>query len=180
MRRLVLFALTAIFISSCNIKVHSSYDQTQDFSKYKTFCWLNGCEFTYTGPTYLNDSTLREKIKEAIVAEMGKKGFTQNDNNPDLLIDFHISVENESSIIYHHGDDDIYDFRPFPKEEVVNYLKGTLVIDMVDKAKGKMVWRSESIGYMDLHPDLSEKNIRKGIASVLRKFPPKPPKPLKE
>lgn len=27
-----------------------------------------------------------------------------------------------------------------------------------------MVGRSESIGYMDIHPELTEKNIRKGIA----------------
>ncbi len=163
-----------IIFSSCSVKVHSTYDKSVDFTKYKTFCWLNGCEFTYSGPTYLNDSLLREKIMESIVAEMNKKGLTQNDDNPDLLIDFHISVQNESSIIYHHGNDDIYEFKPFPDQEVINYLKGTIVIHMVDKSEGRMVWRSEAIGYMDLHPDLSEKNIRRGISIALKNFPPKP------
>ena len=168
-------------LSGCNIKVNSSYEKNQDFSEYKTFCWLKGCEFTFTGPQYLEDSLLRENIKNAIIAEMNKKGFTQDENNPDLLIDFHISVENESSIIYHRGDDDIYEFKPFPDQEVVNYLKGTIVIDMVDKEQGKMVWRSEAIGYMDLHPDLSEKNVRKGIAYTLKNFPPKKEKaPVQE
>ena len=165
----VLFVLTG-----CNVKLHSNFDRTQDFTKYKSFCWLNGCEFTYTGPTYLNDSLLREKIKNAIVSELNEKGLRQDDNNPDLLVDFHITVENESNIIYHHqGDDDNYTFKPFPQEEVINYLKGTIVIDMVDKVAGKMVWRSEAVGYMDTHPDLSEKNIRKGIAIALKNFPPK-------
>lgn len=169
-----LLVISILFaFAGCNVKVHSSFDRTQDFSEYKTFCWLNGCEFTYTGPTYLNDSLLREKIKNSIIAELNKKGFTQNDNQPDLLIDFHISVKNESSIIYHHNDDDHYNYKPFPEEEIINYLKGTIVIDMVDKSAGKMVWRSEAIGYMDTHPDLSEKNIRKGIAIALKNFPPK-------
>lgn len=167
--------LLIFFISGCNVKVNSSFDQTQDFTKYKTFCWLNGCEFTYTGPKYLNDSLLREKIKNAIISELTKKGFTQDNDNPDLLIDFHISVENETSIIYHHNDDDSYNFKPFPEQEVVNYLKGTIVIDMVDKLASRMVWRSEAIGYMDVHPDLSEKNIQKGIAITLKNFPPKAP-----
>jgi hypothetical protein len=48
-----------------------------------------------------------------------------------------------------------------------------MVIDMVDKSAGKMVWRSEAIGYMDTHPDLSDKNIGKGILTALKNFPPK-------
>jgi len=163
-------------LSACSVKVHSMFDQSLDFSKYKTFCWLNGCEFTYTGPTYLNDSLLREKIKSAIVSELESKGLSQNDDNPDLLVDFHISVENESSIIYHHYDDGHYNFKPFPEQEVVNYLKGTIIVDLVDKEESRMVWRSEAIGYMDLHPDLSEKNIKKGIKTALKNFPPKPRK----
>jgi hypothetical protein len=47
---------------------------------------------------------------------------------------------------------------------------------MVDKSKAAMVWRSEAIGYMDVNPDLSKKNISKGIAIVLKNFPPKAPK----
>ena len=172
MKSLLTIILTLFVLTGCNVKVHSSFDRTQDFTKYKTFCWLNGCEFTYTGPTYLNDSLLREKIKNSIISDLNKKGITQDNDNPDLLIDFHISVENESSIIYHH-DDDNYNYKPFPEEEIINYLKGTIVIDMVDKSAGKMVWRSEAIGYMDTHPDLSDKNIGKGIATALKNFPPK-------
>lgn len=162
-----------LLVSSCNVKVHSTYDKNVDFTKYKTFCWLNGCEFTYSGPTYLNDSLLREKIKESIVAELNAKGITQDDESPDLLIDFHISMENETSVIYHHTDGNVNEFKPLPDREVINYLKGTLIIDMVDKSKSAMVWRSEAIGYMDINPDLSEKNIRRGISLVLKKFPPK-------
>jgi len=163
-----------------SVKVHTSYDQKHDFTKYKTFCWLNGCEFTYTGPTYVNDSLLREKIKDAIVAELESKGFEQDNNNPDLLVDFHISVQNESSVIYHHRDDEAYYFKPFPEEEIINYLKGTIVIDMIDKSESHMVWRSEAIGYMDIHPDLTEKNVRRGIALTLKKFPPKVAKPAQK
>ena len=172
MKRLV-WIVFVIILSACSVKVHYSRDKSVDFGKYKTFCWLNGCEFTYSGPNYLNDSLLREKIKNAIVLQLEKKGLKQDNDSPDLLIDFHISVENESSVIYHPINEDVYNFQSFPDQEVVNYLKGTIVIDMVDKAEARMVWRSEAIGYMDVHPDLSEKNINKGIATTLKKFPPK-------
>lgn len=173
MRFFVILFLSSSWFYGCSVKVHTGFDAKHDFTKYKTFCWLAGCEFRYTGPAYLDDSLLREQIKEAITLELGRKGLSKNEDHPDLLVDFHISVQNESSIIYHHQEEDVYYYKPFPQEEVINYLKGTIVIDMVDKLEGHMVWRSEAIGYMDVHPDLSGKNIQKGIRLALKKFPPK-------
>jgi hypothetical protein len=43
---------------------------------------------------------------------------------------------------------------------------------MADKAESRMVWQSHAISYMESHPDLSEKNIRRGIKLVLKNFPP--------
>jgi hypothetical protein len=164
--------LFVVYSSSCAVQVHTLQDNTVDYSKYKTFCWLEGCEFTYTGPSYLNDSLWREVIKESVVDELVSKGFTKDDNNPDILVSFYISVENQTSVSYKHVDE-LYGYQDFPEAEVIDYLKGTIIIDIVDKDLGKMVWRSESIGYMEIHPDLTEKNIRKGIALTLKKFPPK-------
>jgi hypothetical protein len=164
--------LFSIIIGSCNVKVHTMQDDATDFSKYKTFCWLEGCEFTYTGPKYLDDSVWRETIKEAIIAEQEVKGLDRDENNADLLIDFHISVQYETSVVYHYIDDQ-YDYNPFPEDEIINYLKGTMIMHIVDRAQGKMVWKAESIGYMDVQPELTVKNIRKGIALTLKKFPAK-------
>ena len=164
--------LLPLVLGSCSVKVHTMKDDATDFSKYKTFCWLEGCEFTYTGPRYLDDSLWRETIKAAIIAELEGKGLVRDENNADLLIDFHISVHNETSVVYHHIDDQ-YDYNPFPEDEIISYLKGTMIMHMVDREQGKMVWKSESIGYMDVHPELTKKNIRKGIALTLKKFPAK-------
>jgi hypothetical protein len=164
--------LFSVILSGCGVKVNIIQDESVDFSKYKTFCWLEGCEFTYTGPRYLDDSLWRETIKEAIIAELEGKGLVRDENNPDLLIDFHISVQNETSVVYHHIDDQ-YDYNPFPEDEIINYLKETMIMHMMEREQGKMVWKSESIGYMDEHPELTEKNIRKGIALTLKKFPGK-------
>ena len=163
----------SVVLSSCSVKVHTMQDKSTDFSKYKTFCWLKGCEFTFTGPSHLDDSLWRATMKEAIIAELEAKGFTKDENNPDLLIDFRITVENESSIVYDNADDE-YNYQSFRETEgeVINYLKGTMILGMVDRKQGKMVWRSQSIGYMEVHPELTEKNIKRGIALTLKNFPP--------
>ena len=165
--------LITIMLGGCGVKFHTMQDKSTDFSKYKTFCWLQGCEFTYSGPSYLNDSLWRERIKESIITELAEKGITMDENDPDLLIDFQIAVENETSVQYRQNEG-YYQYQPFPEteDEVINYLKGTMVIHIVDKAEGKIVWRSESIGYLDVNPQLTERNIKKGIKLTLKKFPP--------
>ena len=165
------FLILPIVLGSCAVKVHTMQDDTVDFSKYKTFCWLQGCEFTFSGPSYLDDSLWRETMKEAIIDELEAKGFVRDENNPDLLIDFYISVEQKTSVAY-RPIDEYNDYIPLPADEIITYLEGTMIIDIVDKTQGKMVWRSESIGYLEAHPELTVKNIRKGIALTLKNFPP--------
>lgn len=164
----------AIILGSCGIKVHTVQDSDTDFSKFKTFCWLTDCEFSYSGPDYLDDSLWREIIRKGIISELAEKGITHIENNADLLIDFHVSVENETSQSYHYVDDQ-YEYPTFPltNDETINYLKGTMIIHMVDREKGKMVWTAEAIGYMNSNPQLTEKNIKKGIKLTLKSFPPK-------
>lgn len=170
---IVIFSLAVVF-SSCEMNVHNSYDKTVDFSKYKTFCWMTGCQFDFNGPEYLNDSLLRENIKVALVKELESKGLKEDNNNPDLLVGFTITVKDEQAVIYHRPDDSPVYYEPIKDErQVINYLKGTLIIGMADKSMSKIVWQSESVGYMELNPDFYEKNIRRGIKLVLKDFPPK-------
>jgi hypothetical protein len=181
MKCIIKKSLTGIFLvwilSSCSVRVKETYDHEVDFSKYKTFCWMNGCEFKFEGPSYLNDSLLKENLKVSIIRELEQKGLTQNTDNPDLLVGFTITVNDEQAIIYHRSEDSPVYYRPMESDsEIINYLKGSLIIGMADKAESRMVWQSHAIGYMELNPDLSEKNIRRGIKLVLKNFPPKPTK----
>ena len=165
---------TGLIFAGCSVHMHNLYDRDVDFSKYKTFCWMTGCEFDFNGPEYLNDSLLRENIKTALVKELESKGLKEDPDNPDLLVGFTITVKDEQAVIYHRHDDTPMQFQPLQDErEVVNYLKGTLIIGMADKSLSKIVWQSEAQSYMELNPDFSEKNIRKGIKLVLKDFPPK-------
>lgn len=167
----ILLLFTVVLLSSCATQIKTFRDATVDFNQYRTFCWMNGCEFSIIGPTYLNDSLVRETIKKSIVAELKSKGLTEDSNTPDLLIGFTITIKDEQAILYHREGDTPFYVPMDRTEEVVNYLKGTLVIGVVDKKTSKMVWESQASRYMELNPDLSEKNIAKGIHLVLKKFP---------
>ena len=171
MNKLLLSLLLVTLATGCATHVKTLRDPSTDFTKYRTFCWMNGCEFSVIGPSYVNDSLVRENIRKAIVAEFKSKGITEDSNTPDLLVGFTITIKDEQAIIYHRaGEMPMY--VPMDRsEEVVNYLKGTLVIGVADKKNSKMVWESQAVRYMDLNPDLSEKNINRGIHLVMKKFP---------
>lgn len=172
---LLLFFSIVLLMAGCRMEVKETYDHTVDFSKYKTFCWMTGCEFKFNGPKYLGDSLLRESLKTALVEELESKGLKEDTNNPDLLVGFTITVKDEQAIIYHRAEDSPVYYQPLETErEVINYLKGTVIIGMADKQESKMVWQSVAVSYMELNPDFSEKNIHKGIKLVLRNFPPEP------
>jgi Domain of unknown function (DUF4136) len=165
--------LVVLLFSGCSISIHNTYDKQVDFSKYKTFCWMSGCEFKINGPAYLKDSLLNEKLKVAILEELSKKGLEQNTDNPDLLVGFTITVKDEQAIVYHPSEDAPVYIKPLETEkEVINYLKGSLIIGMADNKESRMVWQAEAIGYMETNPDFSEKNIKKGIKKVLKNYPP--------
>jgi hypothetical protein len=165
--------LLLLVFTSCSVSVKTIYDTKADFSKYKTFCWMHGCDFKLSGPSYLKDSTISDRLKNAIIAELAKKGITQNENNPDLLIAFNITVKDGETIIYHQAPER-NDIAPIAEHiHAIPYLKGTLVLGIADKAQSKLVWESVAVSYMDINPELTDKDIRKGIKAVLKKFPPK-------
>lgn len=134
---------------------------------------MAGCEFNFTGPSYLKDSTAKESIRQAIEAELADKGLTLNTNNPDLLVGFTITVKDEQAIVYHRAEDSPFFIKPLDLDkEVINYLKGSLIIGLADAKESRMVWQSHVSAYMELQPDLSDKNIRKGIRQALKNYPP--------
>lgn len=165
--------LLGLVLGSCATRVNTSYDRHADFGRYKTFCWLQGCEFTFTGPAYMNDSAVINNLKNAIVAEMEKKGFVYDDENPDLLLDFHVTVENRQTNVYRFEEGRFLQLDPLDQPDVYYFLEGTLIVDIADSETGQMIWRSNASRYLELNPEMTQKNLGRGIGLVLKKFPPK-------
>jgi hypothetical protein len=169
--RLVLIWFAMLLVAaSCAVKVRTLQLPNHDFSKYQTFCWLESCEFTFRGPDYLNDSLVRSYMQKAIKSEMKRKGIAFNSDNPDLLMDVQVVMKTDTGYAYHRPDE-VHQFIPFTNREEVLLLKGTFIIDLIDKQQGKMVWRSVAISYFDLFPALTQDNVDKAVAAALRQFP---------
>ncbi|MFN5168655.1 MAG: DUF4136 domain-containing protein [Cyclobacteriaceae bacterium] len=173
MKNLWTFAALVGMLGCSTARVHQAYDPTVDFSKYKTFCWLKGCEFEVTGPAYLQDATVRERVKTALVAVLEKKGMRYDDQSPDLMVGFQVAMQDEKLTVTENQSEDVVYSMGFPKMREVTLLSGTITVHLADRQLGAVVWQSNAHGYLEPSPDLSETNIRKGIKLALRHFPPR-------
>ncbi len=72
--------------------VRTNYRQGTDFSKYRTYAWVNEVSGVPTigGHT---DQILDTQIKDAVDSQMTAKGFTKvNSGNADLLLGYQIAI----------------------------------------------------------------------------------------
>jgi len=158
------------FIACSPVKVRTQSDPKTDFSQYQTWCWLKGCELVYEGPSYLNDSATIEDIGNAIAVEMYNKGYQQVDDGADLLLDFHLVVKEDSAIFARVHEEDLPFWTDYD-EEYYHFLRGSLIIDIIDRSRSQVVWRSNAESYMALYPDIDKKMIDQGVKKALKKFP---------
>ena len=169
----IIFLVTILGLGwGCAQKVRTTFDKKADFTTYQTFCWLQGCEFTFTGPPYLKDQISISSIKETIIQEMEHKGYVLDSSNPDFLIDFHITVENKQSIVRRYDENYVELYAPLPEDELYYYMEGTIIIDIVDKKSGRMVWRSHVHSHLENRPNIPVDHAENSVVQALKDFPP--------
>jgi hypothetical protein len=175
MKKLLLFGSILIFAASCAIvKVTSDFDKAAKFPGYKTYA------FTPEAMNLNADELNKRRIITAVENELGLKGFTKSEK-PDVLIDLKLTILNKqtatasTSGAYGAG----YRYRwggSFTTTSInyENYVEGTLFVDMVDAAKGQLVWQGRGVGTInpDVKPEKREANINKAVQQIFTKYPP--------
>jgi len=129
--------LAVIFlISSCatNKYVASDYERYVDLSVYKSYKILKHKPGFPIGTNPINT----QRIERAIDREMGYLGFTQMDEEPDLIVSFFVKERTVR---------EVYHYRNFYRRwnhpiwiAVDEYSIGTLVVDLIDRETEQVVW----------------------------------------
>jgi hypothetical protein len=176
---ILLMALPVILMVSCKptLKVSTDYDRSANFSQYKTFS-------LYYLVTNRNVSELNEeRIWNSLRAEMSRKGYTETDKNPDLVVNAISVVKNRkyvsaSSNAYGYGGA----YRPYrywgggmvsgtTTFQASNYKEGTLVIDVVDASSNRLVWQGTGNAEFEKQPKNPDLAISNAVNKILAQFP---------
>lgn len=179
MRSRLYFALlqvVAIILSSCAVQVKTYQKPNTNLAKFDTWCWMQGCEITYQGPTYYYDKRVIDEMANAIAWNMFDKGYVQGDDQSDLILNFYTIMERDSSESYnpfwstYQGE---REWLPMLYPEYQQFMKGSLIIDVVNRETSELIWRSNAVRYLEINPSYDKKIIWKGVGKAMKKFPVK-------
>ena len=171
--RLLLSILLVATVNCSRMKVKQEYNDGFDFSRLKTFSWLEQPEkpFEYLTNPIANRQQLDKQIKEAVNRELERRGYLRTFENPDFSVTYQLGVQDK---IYSHDQSYRTDYRT-DKSVQFSYKEGTLVLDLLDAKTGALLWRgSASRIVAQGEPDLEDthEKITMAVKRMLESFPP--------
>jgi Domain of unknown function (DUF4136) len=165
----IILAALAIIAVASGQDVTTNFDQTADFTKFKTYKWV-----TIPGGMQVDDLLARQ-LTGAVDAELATKGLTKTDSDSaDLYMGYQVATSEERQLnAYASGG--LRWGGGFGTATTSTLTIGSFSLDMYDRATKQIVWRG--IASKTLDPKASaekrQKNIQSGAAKLLKNFPPK-------
>lgn len=117
-------------------------------------------------------------IKAAIETVLGERGYDHRVADPDFVIDYHAVVEHKTieAVARSHRPADELDLVSMgPDTRYCRELdEGTLVVDFLDPASGRVLWRGLARDEVDwrMSPTEIDQRIRDAVRRILERFPP--------
>lgn len=181
------FVSVALFLLAASTAVAQdvryNFDKEADFSKFKTYKWVPIKDASKV------DDILDKQIKDAIDAELAKKGLTTTEaDSADLYIGYQVGIGTEKQFTSY---DTGWGYGPgwyrggwygggggMTTGQTSTIYVGQLAVDMNDSKGHDLVWRGLASKTIDpkAKPDKQQKNLAKAVAKLLKNYPPPPPK----
>jgi hypothetical protein len=163
-----LFACVAGCGSSWAQQVDYNYDRNVDFSKFKTYKWveIKGGEH----PNQLQNQDIREAINEQLAGKL-----TMKDEDPvDLYVGYQVSVQHEKELNGYGGGLGWRLGGGMMDATVSTIDVGTIVVDFYEPDSKTLVWRGSATNSLPTsgNPDKKMKHLNKAMGKLLMHFPP--------
>lgn len=180
MKSSVVLLIALAFVSGCSsVTVTRDYDRNADFSSMKTYAWKHA-EQPETGNPRIDNDLLDQRIRDAINADLGGKGFSIGDAaDADFLVVYFIDYKqriggNSVSFGVGAGRYDRYGGVGY-NTTISDYDESRLTIDVIDRATDKMIWRGvgRRSTYEYSKPDKITKVVNDAVPRIMKSFPPK-------
>lgn len=176
-RRFSLTAMTVLLIGGWALAqdVRYNFDKAADFSKYKTYMWV-----AVPGGDKL-DSLTDKQLRSAIDEGLATKGLSKVEGgNADMAVAYEVALTTEKQVTFTGtgygyggrwgrmgGMGTVYgDTSTIPI--------GAVTLNMFDAGTKELVWQGVATKQIDpkAKPEKREKNMKKGVAKLLKNYPP--------
>ncbi len=173
-------------------------EKTSDFSRYRTFAWLQDQVDTANSP--YNNEIIRNNIRNYFGKSFSERGYVLNIDTPDVLLQVVVSAKKKEREVryfphprpyyfhrYYLGSDYYYPYPPnyyysqyqvycYPLGycvEKIEYVEGAITLNVIDRKANKQIWSGTAKG--DIYdPAFINRNIHPAVEAIMKKFPTKP------
>jgi hypothetical protein len=179
--------LAVVFLlASCAPTAHIEKDDNADFSRYKTFSWVDRDANGEKDRNSSNDLS-EQNIRHAVTRELEKAGWREARKSPDVLLSYDVLVERSTkeqsnprySMPFTRTFYNPYSRRLFnvyyPSQFMgyenyeVSTREGTVTITMTDARTEKTVWQGWATDEIDSR-HMTNKEIQNSVKAIFRKF----------
>src|SRR5437870_5531477 len=112
------------------------FDEDKDFTKYESFD-IRRQVINSKAPA-LNSDLVKERIANSIRRELTNDGLFKDATQPDLIVNYRLGAQQERDV-------DTFRTGRYGRRRtrvvVDKYTEGTLVIDILERSSGDLVWR---------------------------------------
>jgi hypothetical protein len=174
------FCIAAVFLVGCaaSPQVRIDKDPAADLGQYRTFGFYDRLETDK--PRYSTITTTR--LKEATRRGLEQLGYRYDDDKPDLLVNFSADVSVRQDVVNTPASTPrLYAYRPaaygawagYPHQvDVRQHKAGTLIIDLVDTRRKRLVWRGIAEGEIGKRASKDVgATIQRAVDAIFEKFP---------
>ncbi|MEE8118435.1 MAG: DUF4136 domain-containing protein [Gammaproteobacteria bacterium] len=176
----IAISLLTIFLVGCAPRIYVEQDSQANLSELRSFAWIDDPEPAKKVDSPILDSELLSKrTRRAVIATLIEFGYEHVDvESADFHVTYHVSSQEQyynrgprfgfgvSTGRYHHGTS-VHVGTGFGTYR--GYEEGSLIIDIIDRASGELVWRgwqNKSV-YQDAY---SEEAVSKSVRLILDEF----------
>lgn len=182
-----LYAGLVFLVAGCAPSAHVEKDDTTDFSRFRTFAWIDKDGNDKKDRNRSNDLT-EQKVKAAVSKELEKTaGWKEVKNNPDVLLGYDVlverSVRQQSDAVYSQPFSRVFYnpyrrryFSVFYPSRFVGYdnydvptREGTVTVTMINADTDKTVWQGWATNELN-NRHMTEKEIQTSVRAIFKKF----------
>jgi hypothetical protein len=174
-------------LASCASTAHIEKDDNADFSRYKTFAWIDKDGEGSNDRNKGNDFT-EQKIQNAVSKELEKSaGWRESKSRPDVYLSYDVLVERATketndpvysqpySRVFYNPRTRRYSTIYFPSQflgydrDQRSVREGTVTVTMVDARTDKTVWQGWTTDEVNSR-NLTNKEINNAVRAIFKKF----------
>jgi hypothetical protein len=183
LRATIAILVALLGLSGCATRVRSDFDREVVFSHYKTFDWIappvraseEGLRSDPEGP-FARNSLLDKRLRAAVNSNLRARGFQYVEGGEsNFRLNYHVTFKDKLvgsgsdfgyTGRYHRGA-----FSSGFNWSVRQYQEGTIIIDIIDRAKDQLVWRGWVVN-RNRDGNYDEAEINRAVNQILMRFPP--------